>query len=54
MGWIPRWGSLWMVHSFILDANLAKIVSNSVSFLFKQVIVILAVQKLFSFTQSYL
>ena len=21
MGWIPRWGSLWMVHPFILAPN---------------------------------
>jgi hypothetical protein len=21
MGWIPGWGSLWMVHPFVLDPN---------------------------------
>jgi hypothetical protein len=21
MGWIPRWGSLWMVHPFVLAPN---------------------------------
>jgi hypothetical protein len=22
MGWIPRWGSLWMVHPFVLVAHI--------------------------------
>ena len=25
MGWIPRWGSLWMVHSFVLAPNFVSV-----------------------------
>ena len=25
MGWIPGWGSLWMVHPFVLDPNLVSV-----------------------------
>jgi hypothetical protein len=28
MGWIPRWGSLWMVHPFILAPNFVSVIPN--------------------------
>jgi hypothetical protein len=33
MGWIPRWGSLWMVHSFLLASNFVSVtISIRISF----------------------
>jgi hypothetical protein len=33
MGWIPRWGSLWMVHPFVLAPNFVS-VTPSIGILF--------------------
>jgi hypothetical protein len=33
MGWIPGWGSLWMVHPFILALNIVS-VTPSIGILF--------------------
>jgi hypothetical protein len=29
MGWIPRWGSLWMVHPFVLAPNFVSVTPSS-------------------------
>jgi hypothetical protein len=28
MGWIPRWGSLWMVHPFALAPNFVSVIPS--------------------------